>query len=141
MPTPPFPPQAQPPATLATYNFPYNYEDTVAVLVNLPETWYPQLLKELATAAINKKVFKPFGASLQLFLLETRLYKAAVAARTPEGDAAFQTLAAHANADELVTVMQRLLDCPDLNFDDLDDETREAIEEATGLIQRINDYP
>jgi hypothetical protein len=34
------------------------------------------------------------------------------------------------NCDKLAAAMRRLLDCPDLNLDELEDETRAAIEQG-----------
>jgi hypothetical protein len=43
-------------------------------------------------------------------------------------------LALHAHASSLLHATERLLECPELNQDDLEKETREAIFAATGAV-------
>lgn len=56
---------------------------------------------------------------------------------TPADDARRQAAAAaRANGPELLAVLNRLRHCPDLNLDDLDDQTVAALEAADEMLSR-----
>jgi hypothetical protein len=40
-----------------------NYEELRAGLMNLPDTWYPDLIRALVEASYKKGVWKPNGCS------------------------------------------------------------------------------
>lgn len=40
-----------------------SFEEIVDLLINLPQSWYPVLLREMIVAAYKKEVFLPNGAS------------------------------------------------------------------------------
>jgi hypothetical protein len=56
---------------------------------------------------------------------------------TPTADARRQAdAAARANGPQLLEVLDRLRHCPDLNLDDLEDETVAALEAADEMLSR-----
>ena len=50
-----------------------NYEDLRTYLQESPATWYPDMIRALVTAAYEKNVFKPGGASYFVKNLENGL--------------------------------------------------------------------
>lgn len=108
------------------------YEALLASLANLPLTWYPALLMAIATAAMDKGVFTTFGASLTLRMVE--LERRA----TRLGGKKDTTVPPDQLGYELLESLRRILRCPDLQLENLESETLQAIQEATKLVQQTD---
>lgn len=107
-----------------------NFEQLAECLKHLPVTWYPQLLLTLVQASLDRQVFKSPLACLQV--ASGPILLACGGARPPADRLQLALL-----AGELHAALVRLRNCPECNFDDLEDETIAANAQADAVLAQI----